>query len=335
MAQSEQLSLSWDAHQKNICRGLSVLQQRGEFVDMTLAADGHHVKVHQMVMSLVSPYIKDLISTAQCPHPIIFLNNISYTVLCSILEYVYTGEVLVPKERLDDLIAAGKALHIKGLREMEKTQPSDTPTPQTSPKKPINISEKLKALRDKKTAESTEEIAAPQPIHKIYLNEENDTEQDDMTMETQDDSTDVRDSTMDNSNETQNTPDSSNKKGMVFNDTPDESRKALMKSKVQYTLSNQGGLLTIYNRYVYRLQYVSKKNKQRRWRCINYNSAQCRAHIFTNENDMVTERLQSHNHPFHDKKILRSFRQGLVFSVFENAAIKAQQKKLSQKVTNL
>lgn len=48
--------------------------QRGEFVDMTLAAEGHHVKVHQMVMSLVSPFIKDLISSANCPHPVIFLN---------------------------------------------------------------------------------------------------------------------------------------------------------------------------------------------------------------------------------------------------------------------
>lgn len=48
--------------------------QNEEFVDMTLAADGHHVKVHQMVMALASPYIKDLISSAACPHPIIFLN---------------------------------------------------------------------------------------------------------------------------------------------------------------------------------------------------------------------------------------------------------------------
>lgn len=51
-----------------------VIFQNGEFVDMTLAADGHLVKVHQVIIALASPYIKELISTAQCPHPVIFLN---------------------------------------------------------------------------------------------------------------------------------------------------------------------------------------------------------------------------------------------------------------------
>ena len=66
--------------------------QRGEFVDMTLAADGHHVKVHQMVLALVSPYIKDLISTAQCPHPIIFLNvSLTYFINSKLCEHGWNG----------------------------------------------------------------------------------------------------------------------------------------------------------------------------------------------------------------------------------------------------
>lgn len=44
--------------------------------------------------------------------------NVSYSTLCSILEYIYTGEVHIAKESLNDLMAAGKALHIKGLKEM-------------------------------------------------------------------------------------------------------------------------------------------------------------------------------------------------------------------------
>ncbi|KAI5632370.1 BTB/POZ domain-containing protein [Phthorimaea operculella] len=120
MAQS-QFSLSWSAHRTNICTGLSSLQQNGEFVDMTLAADGHHVKVHQVIMALASPYIKDLMSSAQCPHPVIFLNKISYTTLSAILEYIYTGEVLVPVENLAELVEAGKELHIRGLEDMVNT----------------------------------------------------------------------------------------------------------------------------------------------------------------------------------------------------------------------
>ncbi|KOB75783.1 Mod(Mdg4) protein, partial [Operophtera brumata] len=94
MAQST-FSLSWEAHRSNICNGLSVLQQNEEFVDMTLAADGHFVKVHQMVMALASPYFKDLISSAAGRHPVIYLNKTSHSTLCAILEYIYTGEVMI------------------------------------------------------------------------------------------------------------------------------------------------------------------------------------------------------------------------------------------------
>lgn len=48
--------------------------QNEEFVDMTLAADGHFVKVHQMIMALASPYFKNLITSAGGRHPVIFLN---------------------------------------------------------------------------------------------------------------------------------------------------------------------------------------------------------------------------------------------------------------------
>ncbi|KAI5632371.1 BTB/POZ domain-containing protein [Phthorimaea operculella] len=119
-----QFSLSWESHKSNICSGLSSLQQNGEFVDMTLAADGHHVKVHRMVMSLVSPYLKELLNSAPCQHPVIFLNKISYTTLCAILEYVYTGEVMVGKDSLTELIDAGKELHIRGLEDMKIEIPS-------------------------------------------------------------------------------------------------------------------------------------------------------------------------------------------------------------------
>lgn len=44
---------------------------------MTLAADGHFVKVHQVIMALASPYFKDLISSADGRHPVIYL-NVSY-----------------------------------------------------------------------------------------------------------------------------------------------------------------------------------------------------------------------------------------------------------------
>lgn len=50
------------------------LLQNGELVDMTLAADGHVVKVHQVLIALASPYLKELITSIPSQHPVIFLN---------------------------------------------------------------------------------------------------------------------------------------------------------------------------------------------------------------------------------------------------------------------
>ncbi|VVC89849.1 unnamed protein product [Leptidea sinapis] len=102
-------ALQWNSYTNNVCEGFCSLQKNGEFVDMTLAADGHFVKVHQLLVALSSPYLKSLISSAPCQHPVIFLNyervgkirltaiiytNVSNSTLMLLLEYIYTGEVL-------------------------------------------------------------------------------------------------------------------------------------------------------------------------------------------------------------------------------------------------
>ncbi|KAJ8721705.1 hypothetical protein PYW07_002480 [Mythimna separata] len=342
MAQTEQLSLSWDAHQKSICNGLSQLQQRGEFVDMTIAADGHHVKVHKMVLSLVSPYIKDLISTAQCPHPVIFLNNISYSTLCAILEYIYTGEVLVTKHQLKDMLAAGRALHIRGLKEMDdeatvESSPMKTVTP--SPPRPKSISERLRLLKEKKkpghSAKDEKKDVAPVPICKIYLEERpDDSTMDVQAIEIDDDLTEASETTPDSS-ATLDANKSNNGKADISRDlTADDTKKALLNQKVQYTVSNQGGLQVIHNRYIYHLRYFGKKNRKRLWRCVDYSTTnlKCPANICTDENNQVTERSYSHNHPFHDDKILKKLQHGMIYSVFQEAESNADGKKKERRV---
>lgn len=44
--------------------------------------------------------------------------KISYTTLCALLEYIYTGEVLISIDNLNELLEAGKELHVKGLEDM-------------------------------------------------------------------------------------------------------------------------------------------------------------------------------------------------------------------------
>ncbi|XP_022815073.1 uncharacterized protein LOC111348626 isoform X2 [Spodoptera litura] len=94
---------------------------------MTLAADGHLVKVHRNIVALASPYIKAMIESAACQHPVVFLNNINHSILSFILEYIYTGEVKIPTDATPAFIQACKALCINGIENIElpQKQPSD------------------------------------------------------------------------------------------------------------------------------------------------------------------------------------------------------------------
>lgn len=50
---------------------------------------------------------------------LVFLfQKISYTTLSAILEYIYTGEVVISIDNLSELIQTAKELHVKGLEDL-------------------------------------------------------------------------------------------------------------------------------------------------------------------------------------------------------------------------
>lgn len=49
--------------------------------------------------------------------------NVSYTTLCLILEYIYSGDVVVPSNNLKQFIQTAKSLHIKGLEKVVSISP--------------------------------------------------------------------------------------------------------------------------------------------------------------------------------------------------------------------
>lgn len=301
------LSVSWDAYQNSICRGLSTLQQRGEFVDMTLAADGHMVRVHRMVMSLISPYIKQLIASADCQHPVIFLNQVSYKTLSSILDYAYTGVVQVPNEELNAFIVAGKALHIRGIVDMN----IDHTLPMLNARSVVQIQNSVSnsSTAAKENREKTEssnspkkESSAPE-ISRVFVNESS--LDDDMDASNYDDVLD-QDYSKTKYSKTAKAKESTNKK-----DQP---------PSMQYSVSNQGNLQMVLNRYLYYLVYTGRNSGHRRWQCIDNHSkrTKCQAAVVT-KNNVIVQRISAHNHSFHDAKILRKVQNGTVFSGIQQA----------------
>ncbi|KAJ0175405.1 hypothetical protein K1T71_008564 [Dendrolimus kikuchii] len=316
MTQS-QLSLSWDAHRINISHGLSSLQQKGEFVDMTLAADGHFVKVHQVIVALASPYIKELLSTIECPHPVIFLNKISYTTLCSILEYIYTGEVVVAWENLTEFAQAAKDLYIKGLEDMKLHELLSGSHTQESQVSDSNMQD----VDNKETYEFTiasADCTSEQHISwQLVDNADSIKSMDDNVIDDHGDDIEALEEY-----EVQETP--IMKKEVKI----DNSSINVM----QYTVSNQGSLQMILNRYMYFLKYT-KLNETRQWRCIDYlkPNIKCPAQVVT-KNGVVSLRVAAHTHPFHDEKILKKVRSGAVFTAISEAEIEGQKILLKSKI---
>ncbi|KAI5635547.1 BTB/POZ domain-containing protein [Phthorimaea operculella] len=331
MVQS-QFSLSWETYKSSICNGFSSLQQNGEFVDMTLAADGHHVKVHQVLIAMVSPYLKELITSAPCQHPVIFLNNVSYQVLTSLLEYIYTGEVLIPSENLISFVATARALHIKGLEDLDNT------TADAAYKVADNVNQTENSLQCRMTGikrlavpseMGTEgQIGLPAAAKRVtvklqkpggqpsltksatkqeIIESDRDESDNNMYAETLDMSGMQNDSDEDYPMESLDTSE------VVSGNKSAEQNKS---SNLQFTVSIRGSLQVILNRYIYNL-HSSATSGMRRWRCVDYRNNRCKAFVVTKDN-VVLNRANLHNHSFHDKKILQKIEKKAVFTALDD-----------------
>ncbi|XP_076252163.1 uncharacterized protein LOC143191191 isoform X37 [Rhynchophorus ferrugineus] len=150
---SEQFSLCWDNFHKNMSSGMNSLLENEDLVDVTLAVEGKLLKAHKMVLSVCSPYFKELFKSNPCQHPIVFMKDVSYVAISDLLQFMYQGEVQVSQDNLTTFIKTAEALQIKGLTgdgngstDVEPEQPQErsfnrhseeTYKPASRPKKPL------------------------------------------------------------------------------------------------------------------------------------------------------------------------------------------------------
>ncbi|KAJ8957467.1 hypothetical protein NQ314_006544 [Rhamnusium bicolor] len=147
---SEQFSLCWDNFHKNMSSGMNSLLENEDLVDVTLAVEGKCLKAHKMVLSVCSPYFKELFKSNPCQHPIVFMKDVSYVALSDLLQFMYQGEVQVSQENLTTFIKTAEALQIKGLTG-DGNGSADTDVVEQIHEKPVHQIEEYKpAPRPKK-----------------------------------------------------------------------------------------------------------------------------------------------------------------------------------------
>jgi len=116
--------------------GMQSLLESEDLVDVTLAVEGRYLKAHKMVLSVCSPYFRELFQTNPCKHPIVFMKDVSYIALSDLLQFMYQGEVQVAQENLSTFIKTAEALQIKGLTGDNGSQNDSETAEQTEIEKP-------------------------------------------------------------------------------------------------------------------------------------------------------------------------------------------------------
>ncbi|KAJ0182755.1 hypothetical protein K1T71_002124 [Dendrolimus kikuchii] len=317
------LEVTWESYQNNICQGFTRLQQNEDFVDLTLAADGYLVKVHRNIFALASPYIKAMLKSVDCQHPVIFLNNVSYDILTYMLEYIYTGKVQVPSDMLDSFVEASKSLKIEGLEDISSCSFPYARTANADLDSNAVVSEVIT-----EPPQSTSNFAAL-----ITINDENSLEiqkcAPDNIQNNDNDGDFLQDMNIDSGQVVNNAFDYNTTSSKIDTTAAEINESKTLNEvgfrlrdielKPSYTISNRGALQLLLNRFIYSCHHQAHKGFKRRWRCINYRRSHCQAIIDT-EGENVTARKGIHNHSFHDQKILNKCKNKLVFKTISQAA---------------
>jgi hypothetical protein len=114
----KRLRLRRPNHSSELITALNECLTEECFTDATLVCDDQTIKVHKIILSLFSPYFKRTFKliTNSCHYSLIAIKNIPFIDLKAIVEFIYCGEVSIPKQQLNSLLKSAENLEIEGLR---------------------------------------------------------------------------------------------------------------------------------------------------------------------------------------------------------------------------
>lgn len=117
-----QFCLRWNNFGTTMTAALHTLHEGGDFVDVTLAADGMQLKAHKLILSACSPYFRDILKNNPCPHPVIILREVPIEDLEAVLAFMYEGQVNVSQTRLHTFMKLAEALQVRGLTDTQNAR---------------------------------------------------------------------------------------------------------------------------------------------------------------------------------------------------------------------
>ncbi|XP_048478696.1 broad-complex core protein isoform X4 [Plutella xylostella] len=122
MVDTQHFCLRWNNYQSSITSAFENLRDDEDFVDVTLACDGKSLKAHRVVLSACSPYFRELLKSTPCKHPVIVLQDVAFTDLHALVEFIYHGEVNVHQRSLSSFLKTAEVLRVSGLTQHDDAQ---------------------------------------------------------------------------------------------------------------------------------------------------------------------------------------------------------------------
>ncbi|XP_044262655.1 protein tramtrack, beta isoform-like isoform X22 [Tribolium madens] len=327
---SEQFSLCWDNFHKNMSSGMNSLLENEDLVDVTLAVEGKYLKAHKMVLSVCSPYFRELFKVNPCKHPIVFMKDVSYIAMSDLLQFMYQGEVQVSQENLTTFIKTAEALQIKGLtgdgngsaecdNEPEELKAADVEPPKLAPAsrpKKVHSTSTPPAKRPRLAPESSTSSALTKTEPSVSSTPTNDQliqfkmepyDQSQSSITVPDDGVDetfaddpLDDTTADEGNEDYSMMEGGDDEPQAGTSTDGTAGEG--QDKPTFSKTRRGKLCMIYKEHVF---YKNQKLGARIfWVCGHYYKTKCKVRCVT---DMVGRIIRTsilHNHPPPVDKIL-------------------------------
>ena len=93
MSTSEVLHIFSNEFHDNVRFSYGEFRSSGEYSDVTLFSEGQEIKAHRVILSSSSSVFKQILSHNKHPNILIYMNQIKYRTLASIIDFIYLGEV--------------------------------------------------------------------------------------------------------------------------------------------------------------------------------------------------------------------------------------------------
>ena len=116
MIPQEQLHLQWNDFQKGLVSTYQELRRNQDFSDVTLVCeDNQRIKAHKLILSNSCEFFRAVLADEVSSHLVIYMRGVKTDIMESLVDFIYCGEVSIPKELINEFLDLAGELKMKGL----------------------------------------------------------------------------------------------------------------------------------------------------------------------------------------------------------------------------